>query len=112
MTKVSAVMSFSGEMEGEASVEWLMFYKHADEKEQHNSSATYAGLVRFNGKLNGKSGSFVMEDHGTFVAGAANSILTILEGSGTDELTGISGSAKSHAGADGASFELEYEINE
>jgi hypothetical protein len=111
MTKASVAMSFSGELDGEASVEWLMYYKYSDEQDQHNSSAIYTGLTRFTGKLNGKSGSFVMEEHGTFIAGAANSVLTILEGSGTDQLAGISGNAKSQAKADGASFELEYELN-
>ena len=100
-----------GEIAGIASVEWLMFYKYADEKDQHNSSAAYVGLMRFDGKLNGKSGSFVMEDRGTFDKGALNAILAILADSGTGELAGISGSAKYYTNASGITFEIDYEFS-
>src|ERR1700677_2249161 len=91
ITKASVELSFgdAGEIAGKAAVEWLMFYRHSDEKDQHNSSATFVGLIRFDGKLNGKSGSFAMEDRGTFHNGALNAALAILPGSGTGELSGI-----------------------
>ena len=50
----------SGDLTGKASVEYLMFYKHFDEKDQHKASAVYTGLIRFTGSVNGKTGSFVM----------------------------------------------------
>jgi uncharacterized protein DUF3224 len=112
ITKASVVLSFGGdgEISGRATVEWLMFYKYADEKDQHNSSATFVGLIRFNGKLNDKSGSFVMEDRGTFDAGALNAVLVILPGSGTAELDGITGSAKYNTSPTGITFEIEYNL--
>ena len=112
ITKASVVLSFGeeGEIAGNAAVEWLMFYKYADEKDQHNSSATFVGLIRFDGKLNGKSGSFVMEDRGTFDSGALNADLAILGGSGTGELDGITGKAKYNTSSTGITFEIEYEL--
>jgi hypothetical protein len=66
----------------------------ADAKDQHASSAVSIGLVRFDGKLNGKPGSFVMEDRGVFKSGTANSVLKIISHSGRGELKGISVSGK------------------
>jgi len=109
-TQASVTLKFTGEIEGEASVEWLMFYKYSDEKDQHKSSATYVGLIRFEGKVNGKSGSFVMEDRGTFDKGALNAELAIFPESGTGELESITGSAKYTTSEKGITFELEYEF--
>jgi hypothetical protein len=44
----------SGEIERTASVEYVMFYKNIDEKEQHKSAAVYTGLMKFIGSLGGK----------------------------------------------------------
>ncbi len=97
LTNATVELAFSGEIEGTASVVWLMFYKHSDEKDQHNASATFMGLMRFDVTLNDKSGSFVMEDRGTFDKGMLNGNLTILSDSGADALAGITGNAKYHS---------------
>jgi hypothetical protein len=110
ITKASVVLDFGkdGEIFGTATVEWLMFYKFADEKDQHNSSATFVGLMGFDGTLNGKSGSFVMEDRGTFDSGGLNASLTILSDSGTGELQDIKGTAKYNSSSSKVDFEIEY----
>ncbi|HWF44274.1 MAG TPA: DUF3224 domain-containing protein [Candidatus Kapabacteria bacterium] len=111
ITKASVILDFGEcEIAGKATVEWMMFYSHADEKDQHNSSAAFVGLMRFNGTLNGKSGSFVMADRGSFKNGALNASLTILPGSGTGDLAAISGSAKYASSSSAVDFEMEYEI--
>jgi hypothetical protein len=68
----------------------------------------YRGLIRFDGKLREKSGSFVLRDHGTFAAGTASSAVEILEGSGTGALQGITGAGNYHADRAGYFFELDY----
>jgi hypothetical protein len=110
MTKASVEYEFSGELEGTASVEYLMFYSHADPTDQHKSSASYVGLIRFEGTLNGRSGSFAMKDDGTFESGTAASALTIVEGSGTGSLEGIKGTGMYRANCEGFVFEMEYEM--
>jgi len=112
ITKASVVLDFgaAGEIAGKGTVEWLMFYSNSDEKDQHNSTASYVGLMRFDGTLNGSAGSFVMEDRGTFDAGALNATLTILPGSGTDALREISGSATYNTSSTGMAFEMEYKL--
>lgn len=110
MTKASVEYALTGELEGAAFEECLMFYSHLDEKDQHNSTAAYIGLMRFEGKLNGRTGSFVMKDDGKFEAGSADSLLTILKGSGTSDLKSITGTGMYRANKEGVRLELEYEV--
>ncbi len=66
MTRASVTFAFTGQIEGNASVEYLMFYRDFDGKDPHKAAANYVGLIRLQGKLNGRSGSFAMEDKGVF----------------------------------------------
>jgi hypothetical protein len=110
MTKASVEYSMSGEILGKAHVEYFMFYKYFDAKDQHKSSAIYIGLIRFVGSVKGKEGSFVMEDRGTFENGAASSTLQIIAGSGLGELKGIQGTGRYSANQNGIHIELDYEL--
>lgn len=110
LTKASVEFAFTGQMEGQGLVEYLMFYKAFDESDPHKTTATYVGLIRFKGRLNGKTGSFVLEDRGMFEGGAANSILTIIPGSGTDDLRGITGSGTYTATQKSSRCDLTYEL--
>jgi Protein of unknown function (DUF3224) len=110
MTKASVEYGFTGEIEGKGSVEYLMFYAHFDQKDQHKSSASYVGLIYFDGILSGKSGSCVLEDNGAFEGGAAQSTLRIANGSGTGQLVGIHGHGTYLANQDGCHIELEYDF--
>ena len=108
ITKASVEYGFSGEIEGKGLVEYLMFYSHFDPKDQHKSSASYVGLIYFVGTLLGKSGSFVIEDNGTFEDGTAKSTMRIAKGSGTGQLDGIYGNGGYLANREGYHIELEY----
>jgi Protein of unknown function (DUF3224) len=110
MTKATVKYSISGQIDGKALVEYLMFYKYFDVKDQHKSSANYIGLIRFIGNVGGKEGSFVIEDHGTFENGTASSALQIIAGSGTGELKGMQGNGQYSATQDGAQIELDYNL--
>jgi len=111
MTKASVLYEFSGDLQGMASVEYLMFYRHFDPNDQHKASASYVGLIHFEGKLLGKSGSFVFEDNGTFEGGSANSSLRIAQGSGTGALKEIYGTGMYLANKDGFHLELDYDFH-
>ncbi len=110
MTRASVEFAFKGQMEGLANVEYLMFYEHSDEMDPHKSEATYVGLIRFNGKLDGKGGSFVMEDRGSFKGSQAISTLSIIPGSGTEQLKGIQGTGKYLASPQSCHCDLDYEL--
>jgi len=55
-------------------------------------SAGYVAMEQFTGTLSGRKGSLVFQHSGTMNRGAAQLTLTVVPDSGTEELTGISGS--------------------
>ena len=110
MTKASVEFALKGDIEAKVTEEYLMYYESFDSKDPHKSSAEYIGMLRLEGKLAGKSGTFAADDSGFFEGGAAFSTLRILEGSGTGELKGIKGTGKYRADQKGSHFELEYEL--
>ena len=79
LPRATVSKTFSGDIEGESQVEYLMMYRS-------DGSASFVGLERVVGRLNGKSGSFVLQRIGTFEAGQAKESYSLVSGSGTGEL--------------------------
>jgi hypothetical protein len=104
LTRASVKQTAAGDIDGDASAEWVMAYRADD-------TADFLGLQRVDGRLGGRSGSFVLESRGTFDGKEARGSLTVVPGSGTDELAGISGSGEFSAphGRELA-VSLEYEL--
>ena len=90
-TRSSVTKSYSGDIEGSASLEYLMVYAE-------DGSATFVGLERVKGSISaaagGKAGSFVLQHVGRFADGAARGVLTVATGSGTGDLAGLTGSGE------------------
>jgi hypothetical protein len=84
LTRASVEQRFSGDLDGDGQVEWLMCY--ADD-----GTARFVGLQRFSGRLGDRSGSFVLETQGTFDGGKATGRWSVIPKSGTDELRGLVG---------------------
>lgn len=106
LTRASVAQRFSGDLDGEGSVEWLMCY--ADD-----GTARFVGLQRFSGRLGERSGSFVLETHGVFDGTAASGEWSVVPRSGTDDLRGIvgrGGFAAPHGPK--AEVDLEYSFEE
>ena len=55
-------------------------------------TAGYVALEQVTGSLNGRSGSFSLQHCGTMVDNKFELVVKVVPGSGTDELSGISGS--------------------
>jgi hypothetical protein len=55
-------------------------------------SAGYVAIDRITGVLDGRKGSFVLQHNGLMNRGAATLSVVVVPDSGTDELTGLSGS--------------------
>jgi hypothetical protein len=110
LTRVTAEFQFKGDIEGVAKVEYVMFYSSFDPDDMHKARAHYVGQIRIEGKLKGKSGSFVADDSGTFSDGIANSELSIIAGSGTGELSTISGVGEYAADQKGCTWEMEVAL--
>ena len=104
LTRATVVKPYSGDLEGEGTMEYVMAYSS-------EASAVYVGIERVEGRLDGRAGTFAMKDEGTFEDGVAASSFTIVEGSGTGELEGIRGRASVDAvKADTQTMTIEYDL--
>src|SRR3954454_12084761 len=84
LTRASVTKAFTGDLEGDGHVEYLMMYR-AD------GSAAFVGLERIVGRVAGKAGTFVLQRAGTFEGGEAKETYFVVAGSATGELRGLRG---------------------
>jgi hypothetical protein len=104
LTRASVDQSFSGDIEGEGSVVWLMCYRE-------DGTAHVVGLQSIIGRIGDRSGSFVLETTGGFDGQEARGRWTIIPGSGTGALSGVRGQGEAVAPlGSSASFTLDYEF--
>jgi hypothetical protein len=104
LTRASVTKTFTGDLEGESQLEYLMLYR-AD------GTASFVGLERVLGRLGGRSGSFVLQRTGIFDGSLAQESYSVVPGSGTGELAGLRGEGSSAAGhAKENPMTLEYEL--
>jgi hypothetical protein len=104
LTRASVSKTFTGDIEGEGQVEYLMMYRG-------DGSASFVGLERISGKVGGRSGSFVLQRTGVFEGGQAKESYSVVPGSGTGELRGLRGEGTSSVGHGSEHpFVLDYEL--
>ncbi|MGV2386824.1 MAG UNVERIFIED_CONTAM: DUF3224 domain-containing protein [Thermobifida fusca] len=68
--------------------EMLLYYR-AD------GTSSYVSLMHLTGRFHGRSGSLVLQGHGTYDGTTARGEFVVVPGSGTDELAGVTGTAES-----------------
>lgn len=106
LTRASVVRTFTGGIEGDGAVEYLMMYRD-------DGSAAFVGLERIAARIDGRSGTFVLQRIGTFEDGQAKETYSVIPGSGTGDLLGLTGAGTSAVGhGDEHPFELSYELTE
>ena len=104
LTRATVTKTFTGDIEGEGQVEYLMMYGS-------DGSATFVGLERIVGRIGGKAGSFVLQRNGTFEGGQATESYSVIPGSATGELRGLRGEGSSAVGHGlEHPFVLNYEL--
>jgi hypothetical protein len=91
LTRASVAKTYSGDIAGEALVEYLMMYRP-------DGSAAFVGLERFVGRLAGRTGGFVLQRTGVFEGGRAKESYFVVPGSATGELRGLLGDGSSDVG--------------
>lgn len=91
LTRASVTKNYTGDIEGDAQVEYLMMYRS-------DGSATFVGLERFVGRISGKAGTFVLQRTGIFENGQAKESYSVIPGSATGERQGLSGDGSSAVG--------------
>lgn len=83
--RMSIAKRYNGAMQGESSGEMLTAMSAV------KGSAGYVAVEQFVGELDDKQGSFVMQHYGLMDNGSESLVVDIVPGTGTGELTGISG---------------------
>ena len=94
---------FHGDLEGISKGEMLATQTEVP------GSAGYVALERVTGKLNGRSGSFVLQHSATMTRGMPVSSISVVPDSGTGELRGLSGKMTiTVAGDGGHSYDFDF----
>ena len=79
-------------------------------KRTDNGTAVYYAIEEFSGSVNGKSGGFTLVHKGHMSKESQSLEVTILEGSGSDELQNVSGSMLIVQDANGHRYKLTFEL--
>lgn len=97
---------YQGEIAGVSATMFTSAFDHASAK------GTYVAMESFEGALHGKKGAFnFLHSASTDGGGRGDEFFRIVDGSGTDELAGISGTGGIAVDADGTHrLWLEYEV--
>jgi hypothetical protein len=104
LTRASVTRSFTGDIEGEGQVEYLMMYRS-------DGSAAFVGLERVTGRIGARSGTFVLQRTGEFEGGEAKESYSVIPGSATGDLQGLLGDGSSTVGHGMEHpFTLSYEL--
>jgi|SRR5262245_15210884 len=104
LTRASVTKTYSGDLAGDAQVEYLMMYRS-------DGSATFVGLERILGQIGGRAGSFVLQRTGVFEGGQAKESYSVVPGSATGQLQGLLGEGSSSVGHGlEHPFTLRYEL--
>jgi len=101
LSRATVHKQFKGELDGTSSTELLMVGTPA-------GPAAYTAVERFQGTLGGREGSFVMM-HGA-TADQTASPGTIVAGSATGDLGGLSGTVAYEHDESGARITVDYEL--
>jgi hypothetical protein len=106
LSEASVKQTFSGDIEGQGSVKWLMCYRP-------DQTAEFVGLQRIDGRVGGRSGSFVLlQTDGSFDGKVARGQLSVVPGSGTGDLDGLRGQGEfnaPHGGQASLTLECDFE---
>jgi Protein of unknown function (DUF3224) len=102
--RVSLDKQFHGDLEGTGKGEMLTA------GDVSSGSAGAVAIEKVTGKLNGKSGSFVLQHSGTMNRGTQQLTITVVPDSGTGELAGISGRMDIQIADGKHSYVFEYEL--
>lgn len=104
LTQTVATKTFTGGIEGEGTVAYLMVYRP-------DGSTIITGFERVVGRVGGREGSFVFRHEGTDQDGAAACTCTVVPGSGTGELASLRGEARFAARSMTVELTFDYELD-
>ncbi|MFK2879050.1 DUF3224 domain-containing protein [Rhodanobacter hydrolyticus] len=96
---------FSGDLKAHSLGEMLAYRSAVD------GSAGYVAMERVAGALHGRHGTFVLQHSGTMDRGASALLVSVVPDSGTEELSGLTGTLAIHIDAQGGhSYTFDYQL--
>ena len=95
---------FRGDLEGTGRGEMLTAMSPV------KGSAGYVAIERVSGKLQGRTGTFVLQHSGTMARGAQQLTISVVPDSGTGELAGLAGEMVIIIADGKHSYEFEYSL--
>ena len=105
LTHANGTQRFSGDIEGDGSIEWLMCYLPA-------GGARMVGLQRISGSIGGRTGTLLIDAVGDHDGKASRATWHVVDGSGTGDLAGIRGHGSFEApGGSTVTYRLDYELD-
>ena len=96
--------SYSGDLEAQSKGEMLSAMTTV------KGSAAYVAIEQVTGRLQGKTGSFVLQHFGTMNKGQDELILQVVPDSGSEELTGLSGDMAIRVEESQHYYEFDYQL--
>ncbi len=104
ITLASVTKSFAGGLEGKGTIDYVMAYRP-------DGTADFVGMEMVEGRVDGRSGTFVLQHVGVYEGGVAKITMSVVRGSGTGELRGLRGAATISVGHDKThEMALEYDF--
>ena len=104
LSLASVKQDFTGDVTGDGAAQWLMCHR-AD------GTAHFVGLQLVRGVVGESKGTFVLETSGDFDGTTATWTASVVPGSGTGELEGLSGRAEFGAPhGNQAAFDFDYQF--
>lgn len=96
--------TWTGEIEG---IGWGLMISGGDPTA---GAAGYVAMEVLQGSVHGRSGLFALQQFGTMQAGLAHQVYEVVPGSGTGELTGISGVLELRVQDEAHHYALSYDL--
>ncbi len=103
LTRAYGTQAFTGDIEGEGSVEWLMCYLPG-------GTARFLGVQRITGSIGGRTGTVVIESVGDHDGSQSKGTWTVIAGAGSGELSGLTGEGSFQAPGREVTYSLEYRL--
>ena len=103
LTNAHVTNTFSGDIEGEGSAEYLLAYP----SEQY---ATFVGFQQVTGSAGGRKGSLMLQVSGTFEGGMARAEWFVVPGSGAGDLKGLTGRGGYESSGPSADWTLQFDF--
>lgn len=102
LTRIHVEESFSGDIAGAGVVEFL-------QAARADGAASFVGIERVSGSVGGRAGTFLLQDAGTVNGNIVSGDWSVIQGSGTGELSGLRGEGGFRASlGEGAQVYLDY----